>query len=212
MAKILFIGDSIMHGIYQRASPIVAGGYHTMVHVCLAADVILDQLAEWQASVYYDLTGPTAPTVVYIMVGTNDIISTADSTAQILAEYETLVDSVLAHKDPSAVVWVGKITPAKIKYGVGLNYEQWIDVNTGLQALAATKGVLWKPEVSDALNDGFDDLLPQYAYSDGWHLKDPAGNVFAASVLAGMLDAYDPPPPPPVVPTRPALAVDRRFR
>lgn len=211
MAKIMLVGDSIMHGIYQRFS---VGSYHTREHICYAGATALTQLAEWQNIGYapnpwYGVTGPTAPDIFYIQLGSNDILYDSTPMITIRDRMITLVNSIRANTKPSAVLWMGKITPCKVKMGGdgSQSYLEWQTLNGYLQGIANT---IWTPTISDALNDGSDNIIPTYAHGDGWHLS-PAGDLYAATVLRGMLEAFEPTPPNPPPPIRPALAIDRRF-
>lgn len=150
--------------------------------VCGAADVseagsrIADQLAYWTA-----IADKTKLQVVIVQIGLNDVkgrvgANTATS-AQVIAEYQSLIDTINADKPAGCKVVVSQMTPCKVWLDAAAfaaaAYAAWQNLNEAIAGLGATPitGVDGRVTAHVALmKDGSDNLLAILDHNlDGVH-------------------------------------------
>lgn len=137
----------------------------------------------------------SSATYVIVMVGLNDL-NPAESAATALARYQGLIDSIAA-SSPAARIYTATMTPCKERltdvYGEtdGLvSYQKWLDMNTaitgsGVNAITGQYGII--TDHSDALNDGYGNLVAVYDYGDHVHPLTTGRQVIANAWAARLI-------------------------
>lgn len=148
------------------------------MRAAVAGDEIGQQYADWLVS---EQRGDLRVKWIYVQCGINDILHGAETAAQIIASMTTLINDIQAN-NPWSSINLQKLDPAKAKLDTvpGVNrYQLWLDVNAGL---AAAFPAIWHTDISDALNDGSDNLKAIYDSGDGLH-PNSAGDQASATIL-----------------------------
>jgi len=188
--KGLMIGDSIMVGVYKYCTPITNKG-HVVLSNAVAGHEIGNQFAVWLTSPY---RGDPTIEWIFIQVGINDVIHDITTVPQYVALMKAFLADIKA-SNPNAVIFFGKMTPAKSRLDEisavsgHSRYPMWLATNAGYADFATIL-----PGISDAVNDGADSLLPQYAHTDHLHLNID-GYTLSASILETWIEAAFPPVP-----------------
>lgn len=170
----------------QKVSDFVGG------LVCNAADVsesgsrIADQLGYWNA-----ITDRSKLQVVIVQIGLNDVkgrvgANTATS-AQVIADYQALIDDINADKPAGCKVYVSAMTPCKVWLDAATfpaaAYAAWQELNEAIAGNGDTPitGVDGRITAHVALlSDGADNLAAIYDHNlDGVHESNEAKMIVA---------------------------------
>lgn len=184
MAYCAVVGDSTVAvnnsgvGLSNAASVAsFAGGMVTGASdVSVAGHRIADQKTAWNA-----LTGKTALQAVFVQIGLNDVkgrvgANTATS-AQVIADYQDLIDTINTSKPAGCKVYVSQMTPCKVWLDGATNpaaaYAAWQALNQAIAGGGATPITGVDGRITShvaALSDGSDNLNPIYDHNgDGVH-------------------------------------------
>lgn len=169
--------------------------------VCGAADMstagenIAQQKARWVA-----LPDKSALQAVIIQIGLNDVrgrigFNTATS-AQVIADLQDLVTTVIADKPAGCKVYISQMTPCKLWLDSATNpsaaYAGWQAVNEAIAGSGATPITGVDGRITShvaALNDGSGNLLTIYDHNaDGVHLSNE-GRFIVAQAWRTQLEA-----------------------
>lgn len=149
--------------------------------IAAAGHEVIDQYNLWLAS---ESRGDPRVRWVFVQCGINNILHGTYTAAQIIAQMATLIGDIQT-QNPDADIYLAKMDPAKFRLDIvtgtgGPNrYTQWVDVNAGY---AAAHPAIWLTTISDALNDGADNLDAAYDSGDGLH-PNTTGDAIAVDDL-----------------------------
>ncbi|MEG2233248.1 MAG: GDSL-type esterase/lipase family protein [Oscillospiraceae bacterium] len=171
-ANALFVGDSLCDGIRVYAD--IFPGYRTVTAIGLGIEATLYQeipnVIDGQKLSAIGHIEFIKPQIVYIMIGTNDMVWNSPET--MLVSYEKLVNEIMTRL-PSCKIVVESITPTTLETATkrtGFSQDRIKTFNDGLKALAMKKGVYFL-DVHAAIV-GPDGYMPQeIAQPDGIHMK-----------------------------------------
>jgi lysophospholipase L1-like esterase len=149
MLRCAVIGDSTVshlasnQGMPQamKISAFVGGMIVNAGDVADAGDRIADQLALWTA-----LPNKTALQAVFVQIGLNDVKGRVGeslaTTAQVIADYQNLINTINADKPVGCKVYVSQMTPCRTWLNLATNpaaaYAAWQDLNTAIAGGGAT--------------------------------------------------------------------------
>lgn len=203
MAYCAVLGDSTScfnnsaQGLTTAASTasLVGGMIVGAADISLSGDNIAGQKSKWTA-----LAGKTALQAVIIQIGLNDVrgrigFNTATS-AQVIADLQDLVDTVIADKPAGCKVYISQMTPCKLWLDSATNpsaaYAGWQAVNEAIAGSGATPITGVDGRITShvaALNDGSGNLLTIYDHNaDGVHLSNE-GRFIVAQAWRTQLEA-----------------------
>jgi lysophospholipase L1-like esterase len=177
------LGDSIVSNLYNNARNLLQVQGDTVIRLAVAGSTVLDQYNAWLTST---ARGNPAIDWIYLQCGINDILHGDKTAAVIVQQMTVFLDDIYAH-NPNAVVFFGAMDPARTKLdAIAANrYPLWQQVQAGYAALGA------RFDISDALNDGTDRLIPIDDYGDGLH-PSPTGDRTSATILRSWVVAAFP--------------------
>lgn len=130
---------------------------------------------------------------VFIMqVGLNDMSTLTQTTATVLANYQSMINEVRAAVNPNCKIYAGQMLPARQRSidvrgeELGqLSYERWLELNyamehtfTGLDGCVSSHVAI--------LNDGLGNLKPEYDTGDHIH-ENVAGRIVIANAWRNKL-------------------------
>jgi hypothetical protein len=126
--------------------------------------------------------------------GFNNIIIAMEDAATIIGKYNTLIADINSN-NPTAKIILSVITPARRAFdGVGPGlYATWLTVNAAIRGTGVTGSNIVARVEHTQLNDGTDNLKPEYDSGDDTHpnnagrLDVMGANDRAALVTAGLL-------------------------
>jgi hypothetical protein len=170
----LFIGDSIVHGVYRDAFLILQGHGDVVYSVAVAGHRINDQRLIYEGSPF--IRGAKLDWI-FIQLGVNDVI--AGHTVADMDRDMTMFVTSIKRWNPEAKIVMGTMLPAKSfldTRNVGF-YQVWKDGNSLYQSKYGAFS-----DISDAVNDGADSLMAEFSSPDHIHMN-VAGSQFEASLL-----------------------------
>ena len=160
----------------------------TVIDFSVPGETISQQRARFNSYV----SGSTVDAVVIVQVGLNNL-STVESTAVTLSQYQAMVDDIVA---AGGLPVLCTMTPCRQRlidvYGGTngqLSYQKWIDMNAAILGDGATPihgGVVSVSSHTAALNDGVGNLRVQYDMGDHIHENNAARRIVAAAWSAAM--------------------------
>jgi len=149
---------------------------------------INDQKTKWLA---LDNQLKTHPSTLFIQIGINDIV-TADSSATIIANYQSMLNTVKSTLNSTCKVVIATMTPIRgrldVLFGAGADayYTKWLELNESIKGLGATP-ITGSDSIifahTDLLSDGNGYLLPTYDSGDHIHENDAGREVIAIEWL-----------------------------
>lgn len=153
------VGDALICG-YEGTSPNQIVNRTTLNHDERGDEIPLDVLAAAQ------------PKKLYVLLGTNALVSTSASDDGFLAYYGRMLDELRAAL-PDTTIFVQSILPVRpeaLENAPGLNTEHLDSINASLQSLCAERGC-WFLDLNGLFRDADGSLNADYAESDGIHLN-----------------------------------------
>ena len=175
----LFIGDSLTQGfgIYEPLKSIAT----VCAYIGVTPSQILDNAAGYRQDMRRgvdtpvpmldDILSHTAPTSIYIGMGTNALNSAQDDDA-IIYYYGQLLD-VLRTAYPNIPIYVQGITPVtaeKAASDARFSNDRIRSLNDSLARMAVEKGMYYI-NTHEVLADDYGNLREDLAGSDGYHLR-----------------------------------------
>jgi hypothetical protein len=176
----LILGDSIPRDMYVNGLGVLQVNGDKVALGAVGGATVGDQFANWRTSY---ARGSDDLDWIYLQAGINDIIHgniTVEATVSTMAAF--LEDIHTAN--PHTLVFLGAMGPARSRLDIitGVSrYPMWIAVQGGYAALDAMPGI------SDALNDGMDNLLLSCDSGDHLHPL-PACDKSSAAILRTWVD------------------------
>lgn len=167
-------------------SSLVGGLVTGAADISVAGHRIADQKTAWT-----NLLEKTALRVVFVQIGLNDVRirvgGNTATTAQVIADYQDLIDTINADKPSGCRVYVSQMTPCKAWLDGATNpaaaYAAWQDLNEAIAGGGATPITGVDGRITShvaALSDGSDNLNPIYDHNgDGVHESNEARFVLA---------------------------------
>lgn len=179
------LGDSIVanmgSGEQIKLSPSV---YSRTANRGVSGHTVAQFLSDWQDGAS-SFRGDSRLKWVMVMGWVNDILQ-GRSSAQILADYSTLITDIQTN-NASATIMLAKATPMKtyLNNQNGGYYAIYQAVDSGL---ASTYPTLYDTTIHDALADGNDDLQSTYGGAGTLH-PNATGQVKQVDTLVTWLNA-----------------------
>lgn len=186
------IGDSTVAAlsgtlpVAARVSSFAGGLVTGRFEQAVAGYKIANSLSDWNAS-----AGKDALQVVMIQIGLNDVKGRVGentaTTADVIADMQSLIDTVRADVPATCRVYVCGLTPCKVWLNAATNptaaYAAWLAVNEAIAGNGATPITGVDGRVTShvaALNDGSDNLATIYDFNgDGVHESSEARFIVA---------------------------------
>ena len=177
-------GGGLPNAVY--VSSLVGGMVTGAADVSVAGHNIAQQLAAWTA-----LPLKTALQAVFVQIGLNDVRGRVGAgtatTAQVIADYQALINTINADKPAGCKVYVSQMTPCKVWLDGAVNpaaaYAAWQDLNTAIAGGGSTPITGVDGRITShvaALNDGAGNLNAIYDHSaDGVHESNEARFIVA---------------------------------
>lgn len=168
----------------MKISSLVGGLVVNAGDTAKSGDKIADQLALWTA-----LPQKEALEVVIVQIGLNDVKGRVGqnlaTTAQVITDYQNLIDTINADKPAGCKVLISQMTPCKTWLDLASNpsaaYAAWQDLNTAIAGGGATPitGVDGRITSHVAALAGPGDILDPKYDMDGVHENNEARFIIA---------------------------------
>ena len=162
-----YLGQTGIYGFLLTSTDSLRGD--TVVNIAFPGDKIVNQQTKFEADpnkALYDY--------IVVQIGLNDLDPTVESTAAIIARYQTLIDTINSQKKATAVVIAGTMGPA---------YQRFVDIYT-VNADSAQSN--WQG-LNDAIVNGTISGIDYTVSTHTFLLGDPSDR----RVLADVYDTGD---------------------
>lgn len=174
-----FLGDSLTQGLelYTTGLP----NAHYCAYKGTGPSAIVDgatlTTAAGEQQVALDALAQSAPDVVYVLLGTNTLVSTGENAENsFLAYYGRMIEMMQERLDPRVRIYIQAIPPTRPEVASskpGLANDRIRRINNQLAQLALEKGCAFV-DLQEALADPEGNLNAEYAARDGIHMN-PTG-------------------------------------